>query len=61
MEFSIWENLLLGLIVLGVIFWMKPGIKFSLQKSKNAESDWMGLFIPIAGVVLFIVFLMAIV
>lgn len=59
MELSIWENLLLGLIVIAVIFWMKPGIKTSLQVSKEAESDWMSVLIPIAGVILFVLFLIA--
>lgn len=61
MEFSIWENLLLGLMVLGVIFWMKPGIKNSFQVSKNAKSDWMGVLMPISCVIMFIVFLIAMV
>lgn len=61
MEFSIWENLLLGLIVLGVIFWMKPGIKSSIRLSKTAEKDWKGVLIPVACVVMFVVFLIAMV
>ncbi len=61
MEFSIWENLLLGVMVLGVIFWMKPGIKASMQISKHAESDWMGVLLPVGGVVVFIIFLVAMV
>lgn len=61
MEFSIWENLLLGVMVLGIIFWMKPGIKASMQISKDAESDWMGVLLPVGGVVVFIIFLVAMV
>lgn len=61
MEFSLWENILLGMMVLGVIFWMRPGIKSSIQLSKNAESDWMGVFLPIAFVIIFVVFLIAMV
>jgi len=61
MEFSIWENLLLGLMVIGIIFWFKPGIKSSIQLSKTAETDWMGVLIPVACVVMFIVFLIAMV
>lgn len=59
MEMSIWENLLMGVMVLGIIFWMKPGIKSSFQISKNAESDWMGLLLPIGFVIIFVVFLIA--
>jgi TRAP-type C4-dicarboxylate transport system permease small subunit len=61
MEMSIWENLLLGVMVLGIIFWMKPGIKSSFQTSKNAQSDWMGLLLPIGLVVMFVVFLIVMV
>lgn len=61
MEFSIWENILLGIMVLGVIFWMKPGIKSSLLQSKSAKSDWMGFLIPISLVVMFVIFLVVMV
>jgi len=61
MEFSIWENILLAVMVLGVILWMRPGIKSSLQLSKNAESDWMGVVLPIAFVIMFVVFLIVMV
>lgn len=61
MEFSLWENLLLGVMVLGVIVWMRPGIKSSLQLSKNAESDWMGFLVPIGFVIMFVIFLIAMV
>ncbi|MCK5120872.1 MAG: hypothetical protein GQ532_02265 [Methylomarinum sp.] len=61
MEFSLLENILLGVMVLGVIFWMRPGIKSSIQLSKNSESDWVGVLLPIAFVVIFVVFLIAMV
>lgn len=61
MELSIWENLLLGVMVIGIIFWMRPGIKQTMQISKKAESDWMGVLVPITFVVMFIVFLIAVV
>lgn len=61
MEFSLWENILLGVMVLGIIFWMRPGIKASMQQSTNAESDWMGLLVPIGFVLIFVVFLVAMV
>ncbi len=61
MEFSIWENILLALIVLGVILWMRPGIKASMQQTRAAKSDWMSVLIPIAFVVMFVIFLIAMV
>jgi len=44
-----------------LIFWMKPGIKAALEKSKTIQSDWPALLIPIALVVLFVCFLIAMV
>lgn len=61
MELSLWENVLLGAMVLGIIFWMRPGIKSSFQAGKNAESDWAGLLVPIGLVVIFVVFLISMV
>lgn len=61
MEFSLWENILLGIMVLGIILWMKPGIKSSMQQSQNAQSDWMGVLVPVGCVVIFIIFLVAMV
>ncbi len=61
MEFSLWESLLLGVMVLGIIFWMRPGIKASMKVSRNAKSDWVGLLIPIGFVIMFVLFLVAMV
>jgi len=57
MELSVWENVFLGAMALGLIFWMRPSIKASVQQNKEAPSDWLGALIPIAGVVLFVIFL----
>ncbi|NKB62364.1 MAG: hypothetical protein GKR95_09620 [Gammaproteobacteria bacterium] len=54
-----WESLALGAIALLIIFWVFPGIRPAMEKSEKAEKDWKGLLIPIAGVVLFIFFLIA--
>jgi len=61
MELSVWENVFLGAMALGLIFWMRPGIKSSLQQSKDVPSDWLGALIPITGVVLFVIFLITMV
>jgi TRAP-type C4-dicarboxylate transport system permease small subunit len=61
MELSLWENLLMGVMVVGVILWMRPGIKASMQQTREAKSDWMSVLIPIGFVVIFIVFLIAMV
>jgi hypothetical protein len=58
---STWENVLLGALALLVIFWVKPGIKAALEKSKTAKADWPGVLVPLALVALFIMFLIAMV
>lgn len=56
---STWENLLLGALALLMIFWMKPGIKAAMEKSKTTKSDRPGLLTPPVLVALFVVFLIA--
>ena len=57
-----WEAILLGIIAILVIFWFRPGIKATLEQSREAkDKDWMGVLIPLALVVLFVIFLIAIV
>jgi hypothetical protein len=56
-----WEAILLGAIALLVIFWFRPGIKATLEKSRQAkEKDWKSVLIPLVLVVAFVVFLIAI-
>jgi hypothetical protein len=54
---STWENVLLGVMVILIIFWFRPGIKGALQQSRDAEKDWGGLLVPIGFVIMFVVFL----
>ncbi|WP_419640896.1 hypothetical protein [Thiolapillus sp.] len=54
---STWESLLLGVMVLLVLFWFRPGIKATLERSRHAEKDWPGLLLPLAAVVLFVIML----
>lgn len=56
-----WENVFLGAIAVLMIFWMSPGIKQSIARSKQAKSDWPAVLLPLALVVLLIVFLIAMV
>jgi hypothetical protein len=60
-SFSVWENILLGVMVLLVILWFRPGIKATWRQSQGAESDWAGLLLPLGLVVLFVIFLMMVV
>ena len=54
---ALWEQLALGAVALLVIFWFKPGIKAALKQSEEAEKDWAGILLPVAAVILFVVFL----
>ena len=57
-QMSTWEMLLLGALVVLVLFWVGPGVKASLEKSRMAENrDWAEVLIPLALVVLFVMFL----
>jgi hypothetical protein len=55
--FSTWESILLGALVILVIFWMSPGIKAAMAQSRQAKPDWKGFLIPMALVVMFVIFL----
>ncbi len=60
MEMSIWESLLLGVLVLLVLFWFGPGAKAALRESpKGRAEDWRSLILPLGMVVLFVVLLIA--
>lgn len=54
-----WEKLVIGVFALILVFWFFPGIKATLKESRNAPKDWAGVLIPIALVVLFILFLVS--
>ena len=51
-----WEQVLLGIGALLLVFFFWPGAKAAMEKSRQAENpDWGGVFVPIAAVVIFIV------
>jgi hypothetical protein len=57
-----WEMLLLGAVALLVLLWVAPGIKPLMEQSRRAENrDWAGLLLPIALVILFVLFLIMLV
>ncbi len=57
---SVWEQIFLVIIAVGVVFLFRPGIKRALEESRQAEKDWAGVLWPIALVVLFVIFLVAV-
>jgi Na+/melibiose symporter-like transporter len=53
-----WEQVLLGIGGLLILFFFWPGAKAAMEKSRQAENpDWAGVFIPVTAVVIFIVLL----
>jgi hypothetical protein len=53
-----WEQILLGMAALVLLFFFWPGVKTAMQKSKEAENpDWQGALLPIGIVILFVILL----
>ena len=62
MEIELWEKLLLGVGVILIILWFRPGIKATWKRSQEAkDKDWKGLLMPIGMVVLFVLLLIVMV
>ena len=56
---GLWEKILLGVLVLLVLLWFRPGIKQAFSERRDASrEDWMSVLIPIALVAGFVVLLM---
>jgi hypothetical protein len=57
---ELWEQLLLGVMGLGIVFWFFPGIKATMEKSKNAEEKhWGTIALLAAALVAFVIFLVS--
>ncbi len=57
----LFEQILVGILGVGIAFLFWPGVKAALKRSQDAENpDWMGALVPIGAVVLFIVLLVLI-
>jgi CDP-diglyceride synthetase len=57
-----WEKILLGALAAVVVVWFWPGLKASLQQSRESKNkDWTAAIIPIAVVILFVILLIALV
>jgi hypothetical protein len=53
-----WEQVLVGIGGLLLVFFFWPGAKAAMEKSRQAENpDWGSVLIPITAVVIFIVIL----
>ena len=58
---SAMENILLGILVVLLLFWIRPGIKATIVRSKQSPADWQSVVLPIGLVVMFVLFLIAMV
>ena len=58
---AIWEQVLLGMAALILVFLFWPGARAAMERSKAVENpDWKAALIPLALVVLFVVLLIVI-
>ncbi len=55
------ENIILGALAILLLFWMQPGIKAALARSKHPPSNWPSVILPLGLVALFVLFLIAMV
>jgi len=56
---GLWEKILLGVLVLLVLLWFRPGIKHAFSERRDASrEEWMSVLIPIALVAGFVVLLL---
>lgn len=57
-----WQQALLGLVAVLVLWWSLPGIKAALEQSRRAEQrDWRGALLPVGVVLVFVLLLIALV
>jgi RsiW-degrading membrane proteinase PrsW (M82 family) len=57
-DMGLWEKILLGVLVVLVLLWFRPGIKQAFTERREASrEEWMSVLIPIALVAGFVVLL----
>lgn len=55
---ALWEQILLGMGGVLLLFFFWPGVNAAMQRSREAENpDWQGALLPIAVVLLFVIVL----
>jgi|GEM_PF-195466 len=57
---TLWAQILSGLAILALLWFFGPSAWRAAKNSpKGTASDWLGLLVPIGGVVLFVILLIA--
>jgi len=57
-QMAVWEKILLGVGVVLVLLWFRPGLKAAFQQRREASSaEWISVLIPIALVAAFVILL----
>ncbi len=57
---AMWEQIMLGVAALVILFFFWPGAKKAMEQSREAENpDWKGALWPIFFVVVFVIMLIA--
>jgi len=56
-ELATWEMIVVGVLAVGVLFFVLPGLKRLNEEARKAEKDWPGFLLPIGAVVLLIIVL----
>lgn len=55
---AVWEQVLLGIVALIILFMFWPGVQAAMERSRAVENpDWKGALVPIGLVILFVIVL----
>jgi hypothetical protein len=60
-ELSTAEMIVLSALAVLMVFWLRPGIKAAMARSKQVSADWQSVVVPLGLVVMFVLFLIAMV
>lgn len=55
------EMVVLSAITILLLFWLQPGMKAAIQRSRQGQADWRSVLLPLGLVVMFVIFLIAMV
>ncbi len=56
-----WQKVLVGVLALLITLWFWPGIRTLMKQSQEAEKDWPAVLVPLLIVIVFVLFLLAVV